>query len=100
MAPRAPRSRAIGHRLTAVEEPCLNRSVIAPRSALTPRGSASNRSAAATARVHPGEVERAPWVRIVLGLLPFLGLAVYAVSVRLMPAAMFHWVYDSEFGPV
>jgi hypothetical protein len=100
MGPRAPRPRATGHRLTAVEEPCLNRSVVAPRSALTPRGSGPNGSAAATAGVHPGEVGHAPWVRIALGLLPFLGLAVYAVSVRLMPAAMFHWVYDSEYGPV
>ncbi len=72
--------------------------MVAPRSALTPRGSAPNGSASATAGAHPAEVGRAPWVRIALGLLPFLGLAVDAVSVRLMPPAMFHWAYVSEFG--
>ncbi len=74
--------------------------MVAPRSAPTSRGSASNGSASATAGAHPAEVGRAPWVRIALGLLPFLGLAVYAVSVRLIPPAMFHGVYDSEYGPV
>ena len=83
-----------------MEQPCLNRGVSAPRSALTSRGSASNGRAAATVGAHPNEGGRASSVRIALGLLPFLGLAVYAISVALMPPAVFRWVYDSEYGPV
>ena len=74
--------------------------MVAPRSASTPRGSASNGHAAATAGARPDAVGRAAWVRIALGLLPFLGLVVYAISVALMPHAVFQWVYDSEYGPV
>ena len=46
------------------------------------------------------EVGRAAWARIARGLLPFLGLVVYAFSVAFMPHAVFQWVYDSEYGPV
>jgi hypothetical protein len=83
-----------------VEQPCLNRDVVAPRSASTPRGSASGGHATATAGAQPDEARRAAWVRIALGLLPFLGLAVYAISVAVMPHGLFQWVYDSEYGPV
>jgi hypothetical protein len=83
-----------------VEQPCLNRGVVAPRSVSTSRGSASDGHAAATAGAQPDEARRAAWVRIALGLLPFLGLAVYAISVALMPHGLFQWVYDSEYGPV
>jgi hypothetical protein len=72
--------------------------VVAPRSALTSPRTASDRAAAA---VVAGPARRAsPRGRIALAVLPFLGLAIYALSVWLMPPALFHWVYDSEFGPV